>query len=223
MKLVVAGRRGAGDRHGRPAGLRQRGVTLLVALIFLLIFALMAAAALNSTVTSGQAIGNMQWRNESIAAANDAIDQILSTTDFATNASNFTALVNAAPYRVDVNGDGVNDISVSFPPVSIDGGPAVAGPQCMRFQSIPLTALNPTAPNDIGCFGSSAAENSGLGMAESGGGPGTTPFAAGQSICANTDWAIPVRATDAVTGTSVGVTQGAGVRVFVSDALNFCD
>lgn len=222
MNPGVAGQRAATDRRRRAAGVRQRGVTLLVALIFLLVFALMAAAALNSTLTSGQAIGNMQWRNESIAAANDAIDQILSTTDFAINATNFTALVNAAPYRVDVNGDGVNDITVTFPAVSIEGAPAAAGPQCLRFRSIPLTVLNPTAPNDIGCFGSSSAENAGLGTAQAGG-TGTTPFIAGQSICANTDWVIPVRATDAVTGTSVGVTQGAGVRVFVSDAMNFCD
>ena len=214
---------GAPNRAGAASRLRQRGVTLLVALIFLLIFALLAAAALNSTLTSGQAIGNMQWRNEAIAAANDAIDQILSTTDFATNTANFTALVNATPYQVDINGDGINDITVSFPLVSIDGGAAAAGPRCLRFRSIPLTALNATAPNDIGCFGSSAAENSGLGTADAGGGTGTTPFAAGQSICANTEWAVPVRAADAVTRTSVTVVQGVGVRVFISDALNFCD
>jgi hypothetical protein len=58
---------------------------------------------------------------------------------------------------------------------------------------------------------------------DAGGGTGTTPYVAGQSICANTEWAIPVRATDAVTSTSVDVVQGAGVRVFISDALNFCD
>jgi hypothetical protein len=217
----------AAGGFGRSATARaQRGITLLVALIFLLVFALMAAAALNSTLTSGQAIGNMQWRNEAIAAANDAIDQVLSTTDFATNTNNFTAQVNATPYQVDINGDGVSDILVNFPAVSFDNGPAVAGPQCLRFRSIPLTALSPTAPNDIGCFGSSSAENSGLGNVADPNDPtntSTLAFAAGQSICANTEWAIPVRATDAVTNTSVDVMQGAGVRVFISDAMNFCE
>jgi len=200
----------------------QRGITLFVALIFLLIFAVMAAAALNSTLTSGQAIGNMQWRNESIAAANDAIDQVLSSTDFVTNTKNFTAQVNATPYRVDINGDGVNDIAVTFPAVSIEGGPAVAGPQCLRYSSVPLMKLNPTAPNDIGCFGSSAATNSGLGSAAATG-TGTNALTAGQSICANTEWVVPVRAADAVTNTSVDVMQGVGVRVFISDAMNSCE
>lgn len=200
---------------------KQRGITLFVALIFLLIFALMAAATLNSNLTSGQAIGNMQWRAEAVAAADDAIDRVLSSTDFATNADGFTQLVNATPFRVDINGDGVNDISVNFPEVNIDGTTR-AGPRCVRFRSIPLTNLDPVAPNDIGCFGSSAAENSGLGTAEAGG-EGTLAFAAGQSICANTEWVIPVRASDPVTNTSVDVQQGAGVRVFVSDAMNFCN
>jgi hypothetical protein len=51
---------------------------------------------------------------------------------------------------------------------------------------------------------------------------GTFAFAAGQSICANTEWVIPVRAADPVTNTSVDVFQGVGVRTFVSDAENAC-
>jgi hypothetical protein len=199
----------------------QRGVTMLVALIFLLVFALMAAATLNSTLTSGQAIGNMQWRAEAIAAADDAIDQVLSTTEFATNTVGMTNQVNATPYQFDFNGDGVNDIAVNFPSVTIDGVNR-AGPRCLRYRSIPLTQLNPTSDNDIGCFGSSAAENTGLGMADTGG-TGTVAFAAGQSICANSEWVVPVRASDPVTNTTVDVTQGVGVRVFVSDAMASCN
>jgi Tfp pilus assembly protein PilV len=198
----------------------QRGVTLLVALVFLLIFALLAAATLNSTLTSGQAIGNMQWRAEAIAAADDAIDRILSSPDFATKTATITTQVNATPFKFDFNADGATDIAVSFPKVSIDGVEK-EGPRCTRYQSIPLTQLDPLADNDIGCFGSSAAENSGLGMAAQTG-TGTLAFAAGQSICANSEWAVPVRATDPATSTSVDVVQGVGVRVFVSDAMTAC-
>jgi len=218
--MALATRRGAGGR--RASRRLQQGVTLFVALIFLLIFALMAAAALNTTLTSGQAIGNMQWRNEAIAAANDAIDQVLSTTDFATDTDKFTAQVNATPFRVDITGDGVDDIAVNFPEVSLDGRPKKAGPQCLRYQPVPLKKLKPVEPRDINCFGSSAAENPGLGNAEPGA-TGTVTFNAGDSICATTEWGIPVRARDAVTGTSVDVVQGVGVRVFVSDAWNFCE
>jgi type II secretory pathway pseudopilin PulG len=206
----------------RPVVRSQRGITLLVALIFLVLFAVMAGAVLNSTLTSSQAIGNMQFRSEAISAADDAIDQVLSSTAFAINTAGFTAQVNATPFRVDVNGDGADDITVNFPAVTIDGVTR-AGPRCIRFQSIPLAKLDETSDNDIGCFGSSAAENSGLGNAETGGGAGTNPFAAGQSICANTDWVVPVRATEPATATSVDVVQGVGVRVFISDARNSCE
>lgn len=218
--MTLASSRRAGSwRSGQR---QQKGFTMFVALILLLVFALMAAAALNTTLTSGQAIGNMQWRNEAIAAANDAIDQVLSTTDFATDTDKFTAQVNATPFRIDITGDGNDDISVTFPEVSLDGRPKKVGPQCLRYQPVPLKKLKPAETRDINCFGSSAAENSGLGNAEPGA-TGTITFNSGDSICATTEWAIPVRARDAVTATSVDVVQGVGVRVFVSDAWNFCE
>lgn len=218
--MTMAARPRAGD--GSAGRRLQQGVTLFVALIFLLIFAVMAAAALNTTLTSGQAIGNMQWRNEAIAAANDAIDQVLSTDKFATETDKFTAQVNATPFRVDITGDGVDDIAVNFPEISLDRRPKKAGPQCLRYRPRLLGELKVKASGDIPCFGSSSAENPGLGNAEPGA-TGTVAFNSGDSICANTEWAIPVRARDAMTGTSVDVVQGVGVQVFISDAWNFCE
>lgn len=188
----------------------QRGSTLLVAMIFLLIFGIMAAATFRQSLTSVQAIGNMQWRSEAIAAANDAIDRLLSTADFATNSAVVTQQVNAAPFQLDVNGDGNNDISVSFPVVALDGVNR-AGPRCLRAEPIQSLELNPDLPADAGCFGSATSPNSGLGIATDDGGTETvlqTP-----SLCANTEWTVAVRAVDAVTNTSVDVVQGVGVRV----------
>ena len=189
---------------------RQRGSTLLVVMIFLLIFAIMAAATFRGSLTSAQAIGNMQWRNEAITAANDAIDRLLSTADFATNTAVVTNQVNAAPFVVDINGDGVNDISVSFPVVTQDGV-ARAGPRCQRAEPIPSKDLDPALPQDIGCFGSGSASSSGLGISTGGGGVGTvlsTP-----PLSSNTEWSITVRAVDGVTNTRADVVQGVGVRV----------
>ncbi|MEO7852129.1 MAG: hypothetical protein ABIR94_07730 [Rubrivivax sp.] len=188
----------------------QRGSTLLVVMIFLLIFGIMTAAAFRGSLTSAQAIGNMQWRNEAITAANDAIDRLLSTADFATNAAVVTAQVNAAPFQVDINGDGVNDISVDLPVVTLDGIPR-AGPRCLRAEPIPTIKLDPGLAADLGCFGSSSSSSSGLATTAAGGGIGT--FASSPSLCSNTEWTIAVRAVDAVTNTSVDVIQGVGVRV----------
>jgi len=196
----------------------QRGSTLLVVMIFLLIFAIMAAAAFRGSLTSAQAIGNMQWRNEAIVAANDAIDRLISTADFATKAGATTAAVNLAPFQVDVNGDGVNDISTSLPVVTVDGV-AKAGPRCRRAEPIPTKDLDPALDADKGCFGSSSSGSSGLGI-EVGGGIGTVVQS--PSLCSNTEWTITVRAVDAVTNTSVDVVQGVGVRV-PTTAVPVCD
>ena len=131
-------------------------------MIFLLIFAIMAAAAFRGSLTSVQAIGNMQWRSEAIAAANDAIDRLLSTAAFATDA----ALIDRsrsmpAPFQVDINGDGVNDIATSLPVVTVDGV-AKAGPRCLRAEPIPTKDLDPTLAADMGCFGSSSSASSAL-------------------------------------------------------------
>lgn len=191
----------------RPA---QRGSVLLVVMVLLLVFAVMVAASFRGSLTSVQAIGNMQWRSEAITAANDAIDRLLSTADFATNTATVTGQVNAAPFQVDVNGDGVNDVAVNFPEVTVDGVKR-AGPRCLRAEPIPSKDLDPSLPEDVGCFGSSTSSSSGLGQETSTG--GTTTVAQSPSLCSNTEWTITVRAVDAVTNTSVDVVQGVGVRV----------
>ena len=176
---------------------RQRGSSLLVTLVFLLIFAIMAAAVFRGSLTSVLAIGNMQWRNEAVAAADDALDRLLSTSAFANDTALVTQQVNATPFQVDATGDGINDISVSFPVVTLDGV-ARAGPRCLRAEPIPNKDLDPDVAADVACFGSSSM----------GAGAPNTP-----SLCANTEWSITVRAVDAATDTSVDVVQGVAVRV----------
>jgi len=205
----------------------QRGSVLLVVMIFLLVFGMMTAATFRGSMTSVQAIGNMQWRTEAINAANDAIDRVLSSADFATNTAVVTKNVNDAPLPLDVNGDGVTDISVSFPAVTQAGATGLpvtrAGPRCLRAEPIPTSQLNPSLPADLGCFGSSASGNSGLGVATGPGGTGgTATVTQSPSLCSNTEWSITVRAVDAVTNTQVDVVQGVGVRV-PTTAIPTCD
>jgi len=194
---------------------RQRGSVLVIAMVFLLMLAGLAASAMRGSMSSVQAISNMQWRNESVAAANDAIDRVLSSSDFAIK----TPTVTEQVFQVDINGDDVNDIRVTFPVTTI-AGVAKAGPRCLRQRPVPAASLDPEVAADRGCYGSSAADGSGIGVETAG---GTAAMDSSQTLCADTQWVIPVRATDDVTRTSVDVTQGTGVRVFRSDAINYCN
>lgn len=198
---------------------KERGATLLVTLVFLLIFAALTAAIYRNSLSSAQAIGNMQWRNESISAANDAIDRLLSNADFAKNPTLVTETVNKTPFAYDANGDGVNDIQVSFPEVTIDGVTR-AGPRCVRAEPIPNKDLDPLVEEDRNCLGS-ADPNLGFSQATLVG-TGSRPTAGSSSVCANTEWTVTVRATDALTNTSVDVVQGVGVRTWTS-AVTTCN
>jgi Tfp pilus assembly protein PilX len=85
---------------------QQRGSTLLVALIMLVLLTLIAVSAINSTTASTQMVGNAQFSKEANAAAQQAIENVISSTGFMTT-------LPAAQY-IDVNGDGVPDYTVTF-------------------------------------------------------------------------------------------------------------
>jgi len=202
-----------------PAGrARQKGSILLVAIIFLVFFTLVAISIFKGSLTSVQSIGNMQWRAESIAASNDAIDRILSKADAFQTPDTFTQKVIAAPYAYDVNGDGVNDIDVTFPVVTFDGI-SRAGPRCMRIEPIPTSNLDPGKPEDVNCMGSSGSSG---GLVQNDGGGSVEFIAPSMSLCANSEWSVAVRATDRVTNTTVDVVQGVGLRVLTT-TVNSCN
>jgi Tfp pilus assembly protein PilX len=93
---------------------RERGAALVIGLIMLVLITLMLLAALNLSTTNFRSVGNMQFREEAIAAANHAIEQIVS--------SPFTndPAAAAQDIAVDLNNDTVDDYVVS-----------IAQPQCI--------------------------------------------------------------------------------------------
>ena len=99
----------------------QRGSTLLVALIMLVLLTLVAVSAINSTTTSLQMVGNAQFSEEANAAAQQAIEKVISDSNFQT--------IAPAPQNIDVNGDGVADYTVTFapPPACNSAKSVVAG------------------------------------------------------------------------------------------------
>ena len=96
---------------------QQCGSTLLVALIMLVLLTLIAVSAINSTSSSIQMVGNDQFSKEAGAAAQQAIENVISNTNFMS--------ATPAPQNIDVNGDGVADYTVTF-----------AAPNCTSVQSV---------------------------------------------------------------------------------------
>jgi hypothetical protein len=87
----------------------QRGATLFVGLIMLVLITLMVVTALNLSSSNAKAVGNMQFREEAIAAANAAIDIRVASTF---NAKQTTATTEP----IDIDGNGTTDYTVTVSP-----------------------------------------------------------------------------------------------------------
>lgn len=99
----------------------QHGATLIVGLIMLTLITLTVATAFSLSTTNLKSVGNMQFRNETIAAANLALEQIMS--------SPFSDDPAAEEIVVDLNNDGVTDYTVE-----------IDEPDCIRATVIADTA-----------------------------------------------------------------------------------
>ncbi len=173
---------------------RQRGATLVVALIFLVLLSLFAFNAFNSSSTN--------VRQEAISAAQTAIEAVISTTTFSITPAN----VAATPITVDIDNNGTVDYTVSMSPQ----------PSCYRVQPIKNNQLNFAVATDRECITSGLIRNSGIDTTE-------TTVSADDSLCSNTEWNLRAVVTDTTTGANVAVNQGVGLRVIASDASSYCN
>lgn len=114
----------AGFRKSRRAS-HQRGATLIIGLIMIVLITLIVVNAFTLSSSNLKSVGNMQVREEALAAANQAINKLISGA--------FTDALGAQTFAVDINNDGANDYTV-----------AVAIPTCTRAL-IAYTA----APSDV--------------------------------------------------------------------------
>jgi type II secretory pathway pseudopilin PulG len=110
----------------RPsASLRaQRGTTLVVALIMLGLITLLVTSAFTLSTGNIKAVGNMQMRNEALAAANKAIEQVLDTP--------FTTAPSATTVDADINNDGTTDYAV-----------VIDAPTCVSATLVPPAVAPP--------------------------------------------------------------------------------
>ncbi|MBC3870495.1 pilus assembly PilX family protein [Undibacterium oligocarboniphilum] len=84
----------------------QRGATFLVSLVMLIVLTLLVVSAIRMGNANLKTVGNMQAKNEAAAAAQQAIETIMS------NLNNFYTPV-AQTISVDINNDGVPDYTVN--------------------------------------------------------------------------------------------------------------
>jgi len=113
---------------------RQRGITLIVGLIMLVLITLLVTAAFTLSSTNLKAVGNMQFRDEAIAAANVAVERVVS--------ADFTEAPTASNHDVDIGG-AVYTVNV-------------AKPSCIK--STAIKSLPSTDPDAVQCaFGAAGA------------------------------------------------------------------
>ncbi len=110
---------------------RQAGSSIFITLIILILLTVMTVSSGVLNVSNLKVVNNMQSRNEAIAAANWAVEQVVST--------DFTLAPQAVSVAVDIDQDSDTDYTV-----------AVAQPQCIGMRIIPSSEL--AVPADIGCF-----------------------------------------------------------------------
>ncbi len=181
---------------------RQRGMTLLIALIMLVLMTLFAVTTYNLGKSSLLIVGNMQQRNQAAAAAQSAVEEVISGTRFfQTPGSVFTVPCAGLNTRCfDITGDGAPDVTVSLTPQ----------PVCVTAQTIKSADLDLSKPDDVGCS---------IGTSQSFGILGS---ASGDSLCANSLWEINAVAVDNVTQARAQVTHGVGVRVSTDNVGSSC-
>jgi Tfp pilus assembly protein PilX len=160
-------------------------------MIMLILISLLAVASFRLGKSDLQIVGNMQQRKQALSAAQQTIEQVISSTLFTATPTN--PLLNPCTTQitacVDVNGDGVPDVNVGIVVL------------CNAIQPILNSALNFSNPNDAGCL---------IGNGQN---TGVTGAANGNSMCSSSVWDVQATATDNVTSAQYVVDQGVAVRV----------
>jgi Tfp pilus assembly protein PilX len=188
----------------------QRGTTLIVALIMLVLLTLFAVSSFNTANTNLKVVGNMQQRNEALNAAQAAIETVISTPQFIANPANAvpTPCGSANTLCADVTGDAVADFTTTL--VGPDYPTPPHQPTCVTVRAIKNQELVLSNPEDLGC---AAGQIQQFGVAGA---------VTGDSLCANTVWEIKARTVSSLSGAAVIVTQGVGVRVSTDAAGTSC-
>ncbi len=171
---------------GSPLRRRQTGVTLVVTLVFMVLFLLIAVALANSGLINVKVAANQQHTAEARDVAQQSIEQVIS--------DDFTKAPAAISVAVDVSGDGKADYVAQ-----------VATPECVASKPIKNVELDLKDPDDVSCMIGSGVQNTGIVTAGNN---------AGNSLCNATQWDVSATVDDSAgTGAVATVHQGVAVRM----------
>jgi Tfp pilus assembly protein PilX len=183
---------------------RQRGATLIVALVMLVALAMLGIWAFNGSTTNSRIVGNMQVRQEAMDAAQAALETTISSQLFTAA----PAAVAASAVNVQVNG-----VTYAVWLKDKDGNKK---PACYRVKAIKQKELDVTAAADKNCM-----KDTGKDLGIESDVPPTT-VTTGDSLCSNSEWNVYAEVTDANTGAFVAINQGVAARVLTTHAENAC-
>ncbi len=110
---------------------RQRGITLIVGLIILTVTTILTLSAFTLSGGNLKAVGNMQFRNEAIAAANMAIEQTINVNFATFDPASYPTAVN-----IDIDQDNTTDYVVN-----------VNAPICIRAAPAPINSTSLSGVN----------------------------------------------------------------------------
>lgn len=178
---------------------RQRGVTLILGLVMLMVLTLVVLSSFNLSVGTMQIVDNSQQRAQALNAAASVAETITSNTTFVYSPS--TVLDNTscpaslgAPANStckDIYGDGKTVVQVAL----------VNLPTCKQVKSVDKASLDLSNAEDAGC---SVGESQNFGIA------GTSSSG---SLCSDSLWEVGLQATEATSGTKATLTEGVSIRV----------
>ncbi|OGB24145.1 MAG: hypothetical protein A3I66_11080 [Burkholderiales bacterium RIFCSPLOWO2_02_FULL_57_36] len=118
----------------------QRGATLIVALVMLVLMTLLALSAISISTGNLKVVGNMQYQQEAMTAAQSAINQVLSK-------GTYLSAPSTAPTALNVN---------------VNGGvyPVTLAPPCLKSSvSILVSELSLASVEDNKCVSSGSPVN----------------------------------------------------------------
>ena len=191
---------------------QQRGIALFVGLVMLVLITLFALVTFNLGKSSLQVVGNFQARNEAVAAAQEAIEIVVSNSKITQTDPTAAASVivpgcgNVANMVcIDVNGDGTKDVTVT-----VKGRGTNNNPSCLKKQVVANAQLDLSTIDGLNCTASRL-------TFDVAGAP------TGNSLCNEGLYEIVATTTDSVTGAVATVVEGVAVRVPTDSILTYCN
>lgn len=187
---------------------QQRGITLILSMIMLVLLTVMALSSFNIGKSGLLVVGNAQHQMQATNVAQSVIQQVISTPNFAESPDNVLDNSNCpteygAPPNsrcVDLYGDAKTVMVVAMSPQ----------PQCLQVQAIPAASLDLSKPQDLGC---AVGENQNMGIAG---------VVTGASLCSNSTWEVNAAASDPVSRAQAVISQGVSMRISNDSAATSC-